>query len=179
MENNHESSDHESSDHESSDHETFNYELSMLIRKETEQVEKDYPHCNILTVYGKLFTREEWVKKIKLLFPEDNDNDNDDDDFEQDYYEDCVIDIQVKYGIKTWTWQHSETDNKAFKQFIIGHDNLYVLEKILTNNELLNSVIDKLDWFIIPGIPYETNFDMHEEWIDILITHKEEENNKC
>ena len=143
-------------------------ETDKLYIQKMEEVKAEYPTCKITLVYGKLFDRAGWLQQMKNFWPDDMADI--DVNFQQDLLKECSSDLQTDYGINTWTWQHSD-DNKGFNQFVIGHTDYYILKEFIGKTDKIKYAITDIDWFLIPVIEEEDDYD---EMID-CISHIEAE----
>lgn len=124
--------------------------IEELINSEKKRVSDEFPEYEVLLIYGKKFTREEWLLHMKSLWSDDmNDVDI---DFQQDLLNECSMDLQTDYGINTWTWQQGRDGyDNSFQEFFIGHRDYFVLSELLEKNDNIKHIISDIDWYIITG----------------------------
>jgi hypothetical protein len=99
---------------------------------------KDYKDAELLLVYGKSYTDEEFKSQMSLLFPSWKVSDG---------IPDLMTEMQVIYGITGWwTWR---SDNPTF---VVGHTDYYVLKRIRENDTSIAKLIPDIDWYYMPGL---------------------------
>lgn len=125
----------------------------LMMAKAHNDIYKDYDECEILLVFGKSFNRKEFETHMKNLWPNDN--------YPNDAIREYIRDLQLDYGITAWwTWRSDDP------VFVIGHQDHEILTGLIERNDNLRDIIPKIDWYYVPGMPFEDKEVMNVEIVE-------------